>query len=145
MRRGTKAVLGTGVACLGLVVSAALAERFTVSAQAAQSGTARPAATAPTARASAQTPPSAGLPAPMRSSAGTPAQDHNGVIKKYCAGCHNDRRPAAGLSLASFDVAKAVEHAEVAEKMIVKLQAGMMPPRGAPRSRPIPADGPSSG
>ncbi|MGE0460488.1 MAG: DUF1592 domain-containing protein [Vicinamibacterales bacterium] len=69
----------------------------------------------------------------MRSSAGTPAQDHNGVVKKYCAGCHNDRRPAAGLSLASFDVAKAAEHAEVAEKMIVKLQAGMMPPRGAQR------------
>ncbi|MEZ5284243.1 MAG: hypothetical protein R2712_05415 [Vicinamibacterales bacterium] len=64
------------------------------------------------------------------------AADHNAVITKYCATCHNDRRPAAGLSLVGFDVATAVEHAEVAEKMIVKLQAGMMPPAGAQKPEP---------
>jgi len=113
------------------MVSAVLAERSPLSAQSAQSGTARQAAAAPDAQ-----PPRPSLPAPMRSTAGPTNQDHNAVIKKYCAGCHNDRRPAAGLSLASFDVANAVEHAEVAEKIIVKLQAGMMPPRGAQRPDP---------
>ena len=131
MRRGTKVVLGTGAACLGVVVSVALADRSPLSAQSAQSGTTRPSATAPAvARTAAQAP---AVPTPMRSAASAPATDHNAVVKKYCAGCHNDRRPAAGLSLATFDVATAVEHAEVAEKMIVKLQAGMMPPRGAQR------------
>src|SRR5262249_50733356 len=37
------------------------------------------------------------------------------------------------LSLASFDAAKVTEHADVAEKMIRKLRAGMMPPPGARR------------
>jgi len=73
----------------------------------------------------------AGAPTPVR--AGASSQDHNAVIAKYCAGCHNDRRPAADLSLARFDVNDAVSHAEKAEKMIVKLRAGMMPPARSPR------------
>ena len=64
------------------------------------------------------------------------SSEHNAVVTKYCATCHNERRPAAGLSLASFDVSKAAEHPEIAEKMIVKLQAGMMPPRAAQRPAP---------
>jgi hypothetical protein len=55
------------------------------------------------------------------------------VIRRYCVGCHNDTRKPGGLSLAAFDVARAAENAEVAEKMIRKLQAGMMPPPLAPR------------
>jgi len=76
----------------------------------------------------------AGAPAPVR--AGASSQDHNAVIAKYCAGCHNERRPAADLSLAKFDVNDAVSHAEKAEKMIVKLRAGMMPPARSPRPEP---------
>ena len=47
------------------------------------------------------------------------------------------RRKTGGLSLAAFDVAHAAQNAEVAEKMIRKLQAGMMPPprRAAPGRR----------
>jgi hypothetical protein len=131
MRSGTKAVLGTGVVCLGLAVSAVLADR---SPLAAQGGAPSPAARAAT---QAAAPAPASAPAPMRSRASAPSsQDHNAVIAKYCATCHNERRPAAGLSLAGFDVAKAVEHAEVAEKMIVKLQAGMMPPAGSQKPDP---------
>jgi hypothetical protein len=40
------------------------------------------------------------------------------------------------LSLASFDVAHAAQNAEVAEKMVRKLQAGFMPPPLAPRPDP---------
>jgi hypothetical protein len=73
-------------------------------------------------------------PAPSASHA--PASpDHNAVVKRYCLGCHNDKRKdsAGGLSLQTFDVSKAADQAAVAEKMIVKLQAGMMPPPGASR------------
>jgi mono/diheme cytochrome c family protein len=129
MTRGTKAVLGTGAVCLGLAVSV-VAER---SPLAAQAGAARPAPAAPAPAQSAPT-----VPAPVTSTrAAAPAPgDHNQVIAKYCAGCHNDRRPAAGLSLVGFDVTKAADKAEVAEKMIVKLQAGMMPPRGSQKLDP---------
>jgi len=59
--------------------------------------------------------------------------DHTAVVKRYCVGCHNDRTKSGGLSLASFDVAHASQNAEVAEKMIRKLQAGFMPPPLAAR------------
>ena len=73
-------------------------------------------------------------PAPVSSHASlpAPAQDHNAIIRRYCVSCHNDRAKTAGLSLADFDVAHAARNAEVAEKMIRKLQAGLMPPPAAP-------------
>jgi hypothetical protein len=55
------------------------------------------------------------------------------LVKQYCATCHNDRAKAGGLSLAGFDTTRALEDVEVAEKMIRKLRAGMMPPAGARR------------
>src|SRR5262245_59148276 len=63
------------------------------------------------------------------------APDFNGIVKRYCAGCHNDTpRNTTGLTLANFDVAKVAQHAEVGERMIRKLRAGMMPPPGSPRA-----------
>jgi len=56
------------------------------------------------------------------------------VIQQYCVGCHNPARLTGNLSLADFDVEKAPEMAETAEKMIQKLRTGMMPPQG--RERP---------
>src|SRR5256885_360910 len=55
------------------------------------------------------------------------------VVTRTCIGCHNDRTRSGNLSLASFDVAAAAEHADVAEKMIRKLRAGQMPPPGSRR------------
>jgi len=62
-----------------------------------------------------------------------PVADQNALVKQYCVTCHNDRAKAGGLTLASFDAATATEHAEVSEKVIRKLRAGMMPPAGARR------------
>jgi hypothetical protein len=59
------------------------------------------------------------------------AQD--ALVKQYCAGCHSEKGKAGGLSLASFAIDDAPSHADVAEKMIRKLRAGMMPPPGARR------------
>jgi hypothetical protein len=65
-----------------------------------------------------------------------PTPDQNAVIKRYCVGCHNDRMKTGGLTLEHFDVAQAPQNAEVAEAMIRKLRAGLMPPPGGPRPAP---------
>ena len=57
----------------------------------------------------------------------------NRVVRSTCVMCHNDRLMTGNLSLQTFDVANAAEHADVAEEMVRKLRAGMMPPRGARR------------
>ena len=78
-------------------------------------------------------------PAPKPQSASKPilttssSADQNAVIRRYCIGCHNDTRKSGGLSLAAFDVAGAAQNTDVAEKVIRKLQAGMMPPPLSPR------------
>ncbi len=59
------------------------------------------------------------------------------VVRRVCAACHSDALMVSfgNLSLQHFDVAEAPEPGvvETAEKMIVKLRAGMMPPPGIPR------------
>ena len=59
--------------------------------------------------------------------------EQNAMVKQYCVGCHSDRGKAGGLTLASFDAAKATDHVVLTEKMIRKLRAQMMPPAGARR------------
>ncbi len=61
-----------------------------------------------------------------------PEQD-NAVIQEYCVRCHSDRRLRGNLSLEEFDAGAPHLDAPVAEKMIVKLRAGMMPPPGVSR------------
>ena len=58
------------------------------------------------------------------------------VVRETCVRCHNDRMLTGNLSLEHFDVAAAADNAEVAEKMIRKLRAGMMPPPGTRRPEP---------
>jgi hypothetical protein len=65
-------------------------------------------------------------------------ESQTALVKQYCATCHNDRNKnnAGGLSLAGFDASKVgsdAHTAEVAEKMIRKVRAGMMPPPAARR------------
>ncbi|HEY7288250.1 MAG TPA: DUF1592 domain-containing protein [Vicinamibacterales bacterium] len=67
----------------------------------------------------------------------TPQLDpQTALVRQYCAGCHSEKGKAGQLSLASFELSKAAEHAEISEKMIRKLRAGMMPPPGARRPDP---------
>ena len=61
------------------------------------------------------------------------ARDDNEVVQRYCVRCHNDERLRGNMSLERFDAESPAESAELAEKMIVKLRAGMMPPPGARR------------
>ena len=73
-------------------------------------------------------------PAPPAATAMSDA-DLNAVVRRTCVTCHSDRRRVGNLSLASFDFATVADSMPmVAEKMIGKLRAGMMPPPG--RRRP---------
>ncbi len=55
------------------------------------------------------------------------------VVQEYCVRCHNERRLRGDLSLEDFAVEAAATEAAIAEQMIRKLRAGMMPPPGARR------------
>jgi len=59
--------------------------------------------------------------------------DLTDVVQQYCVRCHSERRMTGNLTLESYDVASAHESAEISERIIVKLRAGMMPPAGANR------------
>ncbi len=55
------------------------------------------------------------------------------LVDETCYACHNDAAHLGNMSLETFEVAKAEANAALAEKMIRKLRAGMMPPAGVPR------------
>ena len=104
MKRASFLFLGSAILWLGVAGNSALAQR--------------------PAPVSSHTPQRAQTPKP----AVAHAQDYNAVVRRYCVTCHNETRKSGGLSLATFDVAHAAQNAEVAEKVIRKLQAGFMPP-----------------
>ena len=73
--------------------------------------------------------------APAGSSVRTaPGGSPDRVVRRTCVACHNDRSLRGNLSLERFDATAAADHPEVAERMVRKLRAGMMPPPG--RRRP---------
>lgn len=61
------------------------------------------------------------------------AETDQEVIDRYCVRCHSDRRLQGNLSLEHFDAAAPEAQLQIAEKLIVKLRTGMMPPPGANR------------
>ena len=110
MTRGRWIWVGAGI--LGVAI-AARAGTVTVSAVPQQEGrVARAAAPAP-----------------------APAVNYNEVIQTYCGDCHNNELKRGGVSFDTFDMAKAgaTANADLTERMIRKLQAGMMPPPGNER------------
>ncbi|MGE3340255.1 MAG: DUF1592 domain-containing protein [Alphaproteobacteria bacterium] len=64
------------------------------------------------------------------------AIDARAVMTQYCVTCHNQKSKTGGLALDDLDPAKAPEHAEVFEKVVRKIRAGVMPPSGARRPEP---------
>ena len=67
--------------------------------------------------------------APKSGSLAAPAD----VVKQYCLGCHSQRVKAGGLVLETVDLSRPAAHAEVLEKVVLKLRGGLMPPAGSPR------------
>ena len=65
---------------------------------------------------------------PGAAQAPTPAPKMRALLDQYCVTCHSDRVKTANLSLQGLDLTKVADHAELWEKVIRKLRAGVMPP-----------------
>src|SRR5204862_6685484 len=55
------------------------------------------------------------------------------VLDKYCVTCHNERLKTAGLQLDRLDLERVGDSAETWEKVVRKLRAREMPPKGMPQ------------
>ena len=69
------------------------------------------------------------VPAPGPSSPDTA----RALLDRYCVTCHNPRLKTGDLVLEGLSVPEAADHAEIWEKVIRKVRAGVMPPQGVPR------------
>jgi hypothetical protein len=61
------------------------------------------------------------------------AEAQRALLDKYCVTCHNDRVKTANLSLQGTDLTRVADHAEMWEKVVRKMRAGVMPPPDMPR------------
>jgi len=57
------------------------------------------------------------------------------LISQYCSVCHNDQTKSGGMTLTQLDLTHPEQNAELAEKVILKLRVGLMPPAGMPRPK----------
>ncbi len=67
------------------------------------------------------------------------AADARALLDEYCARCHNQRSAIGrdtGVMWDAVDLARVADHAEVLERGVRRLRAGMMPPAGSPRPDP---------
>ncbi len=71
--------------------------------------------------------------APAVRPAATPPSAHRDVVKTYCVSCHNERLKTAGLALDRLDFDDIAGSAEIWEKVVRKVRAGLMPPAGVRR------------
>jgi cytochrome c5 len=79
--------------------------------------------------------PTAPAAAPQRATATTAASaaTERALLDQYCVTCHNDKTKRANLTLEKLDLTTAGDHAELWEKVVRKLRAGVMPPPGVRR------------
>ena len=61
------------------------------------------------------------------------AESQRAVLQRYCLGCHSEQVRSGGLSLEAVDLADVASAGETWEKVVRKVNAGMMPPPGMPR------------
>src|SRR5215831_14075674 len=74
--------------------------------------------------------------APLKTKAPASTPDvaiQRALLDQYCVTCHNAKLKTANLLLDQLDLAHLGDHAEVGEKVVRKLRAGMMPPKGMKR------------
>jgi mono/diheme cytochrome c family protein len=122
------------VAALSVAVVIGQASQTTPTSKAASSSVARaqaapqvplPKSAAPAAAQGATTSPAQGAPSDSRGA--------RALVDQYCVTCHNARLKTAGLLLDQLDLANLGEHAEIGEKVVRKMRAGLMPPTDARR------------
>src|SRR5262245_38502955 len=75
--------------------------------------------------------PASPAPAAVQAPAAPAAQmAPKALVDQYCVTCHNARVKTGGLALDGLDLERLPEHADVWEKVVRKLRAGVMPPQG---------------
>lgn len=75
----------------------------------------------------------AGRGEPLQAQSPGMADSAQAVVDGTCQRCHNGRARAGDMSVEDFDVSRADETPALAERMVRKLRAGLMPPAGAAR------------
>ena len=79
--------------------------------------------------------PVAQSPQPAAKTVATTPADFQGMVAKYCLGCHNQRNPmpaGAPLALDTANIKDPAADAATWERVIKKLGVGAMPPQGSP-------------
>src|ERR1051325_8001257 len=117
----------TGFIITALALAGSTAVTYTIRGEPLQ--TSRPPAKAPVKSTTPAAPArAAAAPAPAAAHPVLTDAQLTAVIKTNCASCHNDKlkEQFGNLSLQNYDVAAAAKNAEISEKMIRKLRAGMM-------------------
>src|SRR5262249_52755833 len=66
---------------------------------------------------------------------------YRALLDQYCVTCHNTRLKTANLLLDQLDLAHLSDQAEIGEKVVRKLRAGMMPPTNMKRPDAAALDG----
>src|SRR5688572_4436230 len=69
---------------------------------------------------------------------------HRATFDRYCLTCHNEKAKAQGavpIALNSLDMARIGANADVWEKIVLKMRAGVMPPASASRPSKAVRDG----
>jgi hypothetical protein len=84
-----------------------------------------------------QTRPAAPRPAASHAATLLTVEAQNKLVAANCATCHDDDAKTGGITLEHFDAGRIEQNAELAERMIKKLRAGMMPPPQV-KDRPAP-------
>ena len=79
-------------------------------------------------------------PSPAPAAAVAPAaggtQASHALLTTYCVTCHNARLKTGGLALDGLDLSRLPDHADVWEKVVRKVRAGVMPPQGVRQPDP---------
>jgi len=84
----------------------------------------------------AQSVPSTPAPQALSPAHATAASAQRALVDRYCVVCHNAKLKTANLLLDGLDLTRLGDHAEIGEKVVRKLRAGLMPPTGMPRPDP---------
>ncbi|HYJ94931.1 MAG TPA: DUF1587 domain-containing protein, partial [Vicinamibacterales bacterium] len=121
----TRILMAGGVAALSVAVVVGQTSQPTA--------TSRPAAS-PVAR--QQTAPQTPAPVkPVAPATGEEAATSRALVDQYCVTCHNARLKTGGLVLDKdqLDFSRLADHTELAEKVVRKVRAGLMPPTNSRR------------
>ena len=73
---------------------------------------------------------------PSASAAASSVAAQRALLDQYCVTCHNARLKTANLLLDQLDLSRLPEHVDVAETVVRKVRAGLMPPTSARKPDP---------